>query len=166
MKGVIIVLGNTNDTQGHLSDVALSRVRRALKILRDNPNHQLLLTGGFGWNFDRAEKPHWFYLKQFFLKHKVSEKQILDTVSSHNTFQDLVFVKQVLQKKRIKNIIVVTSDFHMPRAKLLCRKIFGSGYHIQFETAHAKLGVRRRLLFMVHELVGMAYVLFLSMRGL
>ncbi len=48
----------------------------------------------------------------------------LDLAPSKFTLEDAILVKPILKKNDINNVILVTSDFHMARAKMIFEKIF------------------------------------------
>ena len=153
MRGTIIVLGSQNDARGRLSAMGLSRVSKALEVFFKQPDHKLLLTGHFGWNFNRTKTPHSEYMKRFFLKHGVALTNILPSAKSTNTIEDLLLAKKIIDKHKLKDISLVTSKFHMPRAKLLASKIFGKHYRLQFIPAEDDFSLPLRILYVIHELL-------------
>ena len=151
MQGVIIVLGSQNDAQGRLSTMGLSRVSKALEVFQKQSGYKLLLTGQFGWNFNRTNTPHSEYMKKYFLQHGVPTSGILPSVASTNTIEDLVLAKRLLDKHKIKKIILITSSFHMPRARLIFTKIFDKKYSVRFIKAADSLTLPLRVLHLLHE---------------
>jgi len=151
MDGVIIVLGSQNDARGRLSTMGLSRVSKALEVFHKQPSYKLLLTGQFGWNFNRTKTPHSEYMKRYFLKHGVPAEDIFPSATSTNTIEDLVLAKQIIDKHNIKDIILVTSSFHMPRAHLIAQKVFGGRYKIHCIKASDNISPLYRAAHLMHE---------------
>lgn len=126
MKSVIIVLGSPNDDEGKLSPIAICRCKQALKEFEKNKCVQVICTGGFGENFNTTLKPHGFYTQQYLIEKGIPKEQFLPIPESRFTLEDATLAKPIIDKNHITDIILVTSDFHMPRAKLVFAEIFKS----------------------------------------
>lgn len=121
----IIVLGSPNDSSGVLLPTALARMNEAVHLYFSSPESVLVLTGGFG-SFNATEKPHAEYLKAFAISHLVPAEDILLCPLSSHTVDDATHSLGMLVKRQvISRVIVVTSDFHVERARL----IFNAVYH-------------------------------------
>lgn len=124
MRGVIILLGAPNDKKGRLSDIALERCARAILEYRRNPGYKILPTGGFGAHFNVTDKPHAYYSRRYLISRGVPEADILECAESSNTLEDAELSWPIIQKYGMESVIVVTSDFHMPRARIVFEKKF------------------------------------------
>jgi len=86
-----------------------------------NKAHYLIFTGGkLPW--DKSPITEGVFLKQKALTYGISEGRILVTKPVENTNEEAMAVKELLDEKfglKPKNIILVTSAFHMERAKAL-----------------------------------------------
>ena len=120
---IIIVLGAGNDTDGNLTDMAISRARGALREHRKRPGSKLLLTGGYG-SFNRAEKPHAYYVAEYLLKQGVDREDILDYAVSAHTVEDAVLSRRILEAYPVGSICVVTSEAHIERTRLIFDHFF------------------------------------------
>ena len=134
MKGIIVILGNKNDNLGNLSSVAIERCQLGIRELNKNHQYKLLLTGAFGDYFNTTQKPHTDYLQKYLYAHNVRKKEILGVVPSSNTIEDALYSHKIVEKHKVKDIIVVTSDFHMKRVKYIFDILF-KGYRIRFAAA-------------------------------
>ncbi len=123
MNSVIIVLGSPNDNQGNLSDIALSRCQAALKVHSQQPQSKLLLTGGFG-TFNQTDTPHALYCQRYLIKQGVPADTFTDIALSRFTFEDATLAKPIIEQHGFNKITLVTSEFHMPRAKLIFSALF------------------------------------------
>lgn len=123
-KLAIIVLGAPNDSEGNLSTIAIERCQQALIEYARNPVAKILPTGGWGEHFNTTDKPHGHYLRQYLKAHGVPEADILECAESANTIQDAQLAKPIIERHGITDLIVVTSDFHVPRAEFLFRREF------------------------------------------
>ena len=115
---VIIYLGASNDTQGGLSETARTRVQGALDVYRATPGAKLLVTGGHG-AFNRAPLPHAHYVVQHMLACGVPADDLLPIVESRHTVEDAALSREALALRNVETICVVTSEFHIQRARLI-----------------------------------------------
>ena len=53
----------------------------------------------------------------------VPDSAIIEEPNSLNTYENAVNVQKILDQKGIKEILLVTSAFHMPRARLIFEKL-------------------------------------------
>lgn len=137
MKAVII-LGSPNDEQGNLLSIARERLPHGIREYLACPGSKILLTGGFGPHFNRTDKPHAYYAKQFLLKNGIEEKDFLEFALSYDTVQDAVLSKPILLANGIKEAIVVTSDFHMERTKRIFTRVLNS-FNLVFSSCATNL---------------------------
>lgn len=122
MTNIILILGAPNDDQGTLSTMAKDRLICAYHFIRANSGFEIICTGGFGEHFNRTSKPHSFYAKQFLLERGIQETDFLESPLSINTITDFLTTKDIIQLKKPNILVIVTSDFHMQRVKILYKK--------------------------------------------
>jgi len=123
-KLAIVVLGAPNDADGTLSSLAQERCRQALTEYARHPDAYLLPTGGWGEHFNTTDKPHGYYTRQHLIAHGIPEKQFLECAESANTVEDAALTKPIVERHGITELLVVTSDFHVPRAQFLFQREF------------------------------------------
>jgi uncharacterized SAM-binding protein YcdF (DUF218 family) len=119
MEGFILLLGAPNDAEGILSTIAVERCEQAIREYRQNPGYKFLLTGGYGHHFNVTDKPHAYYTQSFLVAHGIPEADILGFVESSNTIEDARWSKSVITRSGVKRVIVITSDFHVKRARYI-----------------------------------------------
>lgn len=124
LQGIVVLLGSPNSDQGELYNVAKTRCERALQEYRRHPGFKILPTGGFGDHFNRTDKPHAFYLRQYLVALGVPESDILEFAPSRNTIEDATLSYPIVSKYDVRNVIVVTSDYHAGRAQLLFQRTY------------------------------------------
>ena len=151
---VIIILGAPNDAEGNLSSIALERCQRALIVYKQNPGAKLLPTGGWGAHFNSTDKPHGYYIQQYFTAHDVPATDILACVESANTLEDALFAKPIIEQHGFTELIVVTSDFHIPRVRFLFEHIFPN-FNLAFSPAQTDLDIKERQRLREHEAVAL-----------
>ncbi len=123
---VIVVLGAPNDENGQLSAVALGRAETALREYRAHPGGKLLLTGGYGSHFNTTDKPHAHYAARFLTSRGAAPEDILPFAESATTIEDALLAERILRGYAVESLTVVTSGFHLRRARLIFEKVFPS----------------------------------------
>ncbi|MDR2941309.1 MAG: YdcF family protein [Treponema sp.] len=97
----------------------LSRGYAAIRYLNKNPETNVVLTGGQGpgENITEAES-----LRRLLLENKIDKKRIFLEDKSKNTMENFIFSDK-LYNLSDKNVIIVTSDYHIFRALSIARKL-------------------------------------------
>jgi len=117
----VVVLGAA--VRGKTMTLALyQRMEKGLEYLKKNPNIKVVVSGGKGPGEDIPEAQA---MKEFLLKHGISENRIIVEDKSKNTVQNLKNTKNILEKsygKQNFTIALVTSNFHVFRAKMLAKR--------------------------------------------
>lgn len=119
MNHIILTLGGPNDDQGRLSRIAQDRLEYTYSLYKNNDNTRVLCTGGFGDSFNQTVHPHAYYAKQFLVEKGVQEKDFLEFTLSANTVEDFRISKPIIEREHPDTLMIVTSDFHMERVKIL-----------------------------------------------
>lgn len=121
---MIIVLGSPNSKNGELYNIAKDRCELALREYGQRPGWKLLLTGGYGAHFNITDQPHAAYLKRYLIKRGVPDQDIVEFAQSANTLQDASYSKPIVLKYEVREILVVTSDYHLDRARYIFEREF------------------------------------------
>lgn len=142
-----------------------------------NKAHYLIFTGGkLPW--EKGLTTEGVYLKQKTVMYGIAKDRVFVTKPASNTEEEANAVKELLDQELdngIKSVILVTSAFHMPRAKSLFEKVGFNvkSYPVDFKTdvsnitpmsfipsAHALKDME----FSLRELMGRLYYSFSSMK--
>lgn len=150
MKKIIIVLGAPNDEYGNLSQIAIDRLDCAFEIIKSNDDCQILCSGGHG-NFNPTSRPHAEYGKEYLLSKGISDHSFLPFALSSHSVDDIRKSLPILQKEQPVVVILVTSDFHMPRIKILWNIIAPENFLIIFIPAVSRLTVQQLTILQEHE---------------
>ena len=116
---IVVLSGmvSTIKTNGKISyefNNAVDRILLGIDLFKEDKASFLILTNGkMPWSLGIPEGE---YLKKFSIRFGIPEDRILLTDNVQNTDQEAKSVKKLL-KTNEANIILVTSAFHMPRAK-------------------------------------------------
>ncbi len=150
MNGIIAILGSPNDDGGNLSDIAVGRNKKGMEEYRNREGYKILVTGGFGNHFNTTDKPHAYYAKQFLIKEGVLEEDILEFAESHDTVEDALLAKPIIDKYGVKDLVIVSSDFHMERVRYIFQKVF-EGYDLRFSAAKTDFDDEKNRMLQAHE---------------
>jgi uncharacterized SAM-binding protein YcdF (DUF218 family) len=134
----IIVLGNDSG-ESKLSDIALSRVNRAIALYKAK-GAKLIFSGGY--SLQHKKDPGYReadLMKEHALKSHVPEEDILVEDKSRDTQGNVFFTKSIVKSHSWKNLLVVTSDFHILKAKYFFDFIYGDGFNITYEAVKTDL---------------------------
>ncbi len=149
------MLGAPNDDAGNLSSIALERCRRALTEYRAAPGWAVLPTGGFGDHFNRSPEPHAHLTRRWLRARGVPARDVLEPVLSRFTVEDAALSKPVVERYGVRQVRVVTSDFHVARAEFIFEAAF-SGKALTFSGSRTRLSRRELGRLLEHEQAALA----------
>ena len=137
LSGMIKTI-KVNDKLKYEFGGAVDRILSGIDLFKNNKASLLILTKGqVPWSLGMPEGE---YLKEFAINFGVPEESILLTDNVQNTDQEAKSVKKLLNSNNAK-VILITSAFHMPRAK----KVFEASnikiipFAVDFINSHEKL---------------------------
>jgi len=123
IENLIVILGHANDLQGKLSEIAISRLDAGVEVYHEEQRPSILLTGGFGEHFNQTKLAHAFYAKKYLSSNNILSESILNPfILSSNTIEDGLFAKPVIEDIAPKQVFLITSEFHMPRALFIFQR--------------------------------------------
>jgi uncharacterized SAM-binding protein YcdF (DUF218 family) len=148
--GVAVALGSPNDDEGNLSLISRERLSAAADLVKNDRSLALILTGGFGPQFNTTSRPHADYAREYVLWKGVPDSQILALVESSYTIEDATLTKPVIDDAGLSCLIVVTSDYHLNRARLIFDTVF-KGYERSFIGVQTQLPKADLIALTSHE---------------
>lgn len=113
----VIVLGAQWKLSGP-SYVLQKRLDEAVKYLQENPETKVIVSGGKGNNEPIAEAAG---MKSYLEDKGIATERILVEEQSTNTYENLVFSGELLDKKK-DTVVLVTNNFHVFRACKIAEK--------------------------------------------
>ncbi|WP_157676744.1 YdcF family protein [Chryseobacterium sp. T16E-39] len=119
MKSIILILGAPNDANGNLSTTAIDRLNAAYELYQKDKKLSFLCSGGFGEHFNTSHLPHAHYAKEYLIKKGACGNDFLPHLITSNTVDDFRKAIPILTEIDPEVIYVVTSDFHVARAKMI-----------------------------------------------
>jgi uncharacterized SAM-binding protein YcdF (DUF218 family) len=120
----IVVLGAAQ-YNGRPSNVLQARLDHALTLYADGIAPVIVVTGGRapGDAFTEAEAS-----RDYLMRQGVPESAILMEDVGRDTWQSLQGVQDVLEKRGIEQILLVSDGFHLLRGKLMARELGFTAY--------------------------------------
>jgi len=114
----IIVLGCQVD--GSIPSIPLlRRVNTAINYLKKNQNTNVVISGGQGPGEDITEAA---VMKRILVQNGINEKRIFEENNSKSTMENFKFSDKLYNLKD-KNVIIVSTDYHMFRALSTAKKL-------------------------------------------
>lgn len=115
-KSIIIILGAALKPNGQPSDALMDRLQTGLDLYRNQKGDRILVTGDDG-KFHTNEVAA---MKDFLLKNGVRDVDIWTDGQGYRTYESC---KRAKQEFNITQAIIVTQNFHLPRALYLCNQL-------------------------------------------
>ncbi|MFJ8065454.1 YdcF family protein [Psychrobacillus sp. NPDC096426] len=148
-----IVLG-AKVKKGNVPSLALRyRLEAALAYAVENPHVKLVVSGGQGPDEDIEEA---VLMKNFLLENGLAEERIIVENRSTSTYENLLFSQELLPDD-VDSVTIITSDYHLYRAKMLARKLNWDTDVVAAETpkvVKAKVRLRERAALLKTYIVG------------
>ncbi|MCL2156260.1 MAG: YdcF family protein, partial [Leptospirales bacterium] len=96
----------------------LQRIKIATKYLNENRNVRVIVSGGKGAHETYTEAE---IMSKLLQNNGIEKERIIIEDRSANTYENLTYSKELIDIN--KKVIIVTSGFHLFRAKLIARKL-------------------------------------------
>ncbi len=116
---VIIVLGAQVKEDGTPSVALERRLTAALETYREDPQ-MIICCGAQGSNEPAAEGD---VMRAWLLARGVRDEDAIAETKSFNTRENLNYAKDIMDQRGLSHALIVTSDYHVPRALALCRQV-------------------------------------------
>lgn len=102
------------------SPVFQERINHAIALYQAGSVQKILFTGGLGKGKRIAESEA---AKQYAIAHGIPESAILSESSSHTTFENLIYARQVAQSHQLESFLIVSDPLHMKRAIAMAKDL-------------------------------------------
>jgi len=153
---LIIVLGTENSSTGTIGVISKSRLDNCLEIYEKGD--LILCTGGWGSHFNTTKIAHAIYAQKYLIQKGVLKSDLLTPALSSNTVDDAVKVKEIIKNLKHYNFTLITSDFHLQRAKIIFNEILEE-YDFSFIGAKIALNAEEQAMYIAHETKAVANIL-------
>lgn len=141
----VVVLGSGLKEGNQLSQTLQMRLDASLSYVMDHSEIPIIVSGGQGPDEDLSEAEA---MRNYLVHNGISQQRIILENKSTSTEENLLFSKAILTKQGINHpkIIIITSDYHMFRAKLIAKKMDYVAYGIS-----SKSPIRLKPIAMIRE---------------
>lgn len=113
----IVVLGAKVNLDNSPSEALYNRTIEAVKLYKEHYANYIITTGGVGLGpMSEAE-----VAAKIAERYGVPEENIIIESSSHNTYENFYYLKKIAAERKIKSLIIVSDQFHIPRAVLTAK---------------------------------------------
>ena len=112
-----IVLGAAVWSSG-VSPVFRERINHGIDLYRKGKVRKLIFTGGQG---NAGEPTESSAARDYALQSGVPAQDILIEEKSHNTYDNILYAKQIANTHGIKKVLIVSDPLHMKRAVLMAQ---------------------------------------------
>jgi len=114
----IIVLGRKLLPDGSPTPILIHRVACAVEVYKKHKTEEkpcaIICSGGIVM---KKTRPEAHVMRELFLSHGIPDDHIFMDDKACNTPENMIFSRRILDSLNIKHVILITSDFHMERAK-------------------------------------------------
>ncbi|WP_165842270.1 YdcF family protein [Paenibacillus xerothermodurans] len=143
-----------------LSDTLQRRLDTSIQVIRGNPAIPVILSGGQGSDEHLSEAEAMY---KYLVSHGIPRERLLLENKSTSTEENLLFSKELMSARGAVNprVAIVTSDFHLFRAKLLARQI-GLPHTVGIASSSPFFV---EVNYLIREYFGVLYTLLLPERG-
>lgn len=135
-----------------------SRVKMAASIFRMANARYLILSGGYTYGDKVSEAA---YMQGIAIREGVPKSRIILEEQSKNTYENALFTKRLAVKAHLHSLLIVTSSYHLPRARIVFRRTLPS-YKLEFFSSPYPLGI----CLIAHWLREAPYIIRIAILGL
>ena len=114
---IVVFAGGVGES-GQAGGGQQERLKQAVDLYKGGYADVLLISSGFVYSFKEAES-----MRALAIDQGVPASRIELELRARNTYQNVVFVEEILQQKGWRKILLVSSPYHMRRANMVWRKV-------------------------------------------
>lgn len=115
-KQVALILGARVYASGRMSDVMLDRAKTGVELYKAHKVRKILISGDHGTDgYDEVNA-----IKNYFLDMNVPKEDIFLDHAGFDTYDSVYRARDIF---KVSSIIIVTQDFHLPRAVYLAHAL-------------------------------------------
>ncbi len=122
---VVIVLAHLMNKSAILNLESKKRIELAVSLFREK-KYDFIITTGWNYRKDTQEKIGNIQALHIIKNYDIPKEKIIVDTNARDTVGDAYFIRKKLNKLMISNIIVVTSDYHVKRTKLIFKSFFNN----------------------------------------
>lgn len=126
IDGILILGGPSNPIlTKHYNQVTFNshgeRLTESIKLIKNYKSAKIIFSGGSG--SDKPDKlTHAYVAEKFFTEMGIEKNRIIYESKSKNTYENILYSKEIAKPKKTERWLLITSAFHMPRAINIANK--------------------------------------------
>ena len=120
---VVVVLAHLMDRKGALGEESIARIQAALEQDK-NSKFDYIITTGWNYRKDSRLMIGEVMAENLVGSYGVHQSRIIIDTNSRDTVGDAFFIRRRLREFSVREIMVVTSDYHVKRTSLIFQKFF------------------------------------------
>jgi uncharacterized SAM-binding protein YcdF (DUF218 family)/glycosyltransferase involved in cell wall biosynthesis len=113
---IVVFAGGVGES-GKAGGGAQERIERAIELYKAGLSRHLVLSSGYVYSFREAE-----VMRTIAIDNGVPADAIVLEEQASNTYQNVIFVRDILRTHHWTSVVLVSSPYHMRRALLVWRK--------------------------------------------
>lgn len=135
------------------SGTLVARLRAGLHLFRHGYVATIIVSGGRGDDETVRESSS---MKRFLVINGVPAQLVFEERFSTDTWENLRYSKQVMERVGLKTAVIVTSDYHLPRALAIAHQLDMnvSGYPALSTKRDGRYAIREVLAILLYRLQG------------
>jgi uncharacterized SAM-binding protein YcdF (DUF218 family) len=114
---IVVFAGGVGES-GRAGEGYQERVKHAVDLYRSRYARHLIFSSGYSYLFQEAE-----IMKSLAVSLGVPAEAIVLEEKAANTYENVKFVKKILERNRWQSILLVSSPYHMRRASMTFQKV-------------------------------------------
>lgn len=153
---VIIVLAGGIQETGEIPLSVQRRLQKAKLLYEQKAAERILLSGRWSKYWEKRNPPSTEAeaMRQYALQLGIPDSALLKEERSHNTFTNAQYCTELfIRPQQWKRIAVVTSDFHVPRAKAMFLQHLGTEYDLHFVSTQPGFHPLKWVSWRIRELI-------------
>jgi uncharacterized SAM-binding protein YcdF (DUF218 family) len=131
MKIAVVVFGYSVSPKGRLHKESILRLRKGTELFMRKRADSIISSGGFGWWFNKTKKPLAWHARKYLVSLGINGSRIHGSRTT-NTREEIAYAKKFAEKHGILKLFFVSSKYHIPRIKKICKYIFSQKYFLHF----------------------------------
>lgn len=121
---IIMVLGSTINSEGNLTEIAISRLEKCIEVVKNKADYLIILTGGFGSHFNTTNRMYSLYAYEYLINNGIDTDRVSALIPSVDTVEDATLSYRVIKHLNPLKIVIITSEFHQERVKYIFGKVY------------------------------------------
>jgi hypothetical protein len=119
----VAVLSHLMSENCILSDESIARAQYAIKIY-SKFKCKFIITSGWAYREGCSVPISDVFAEYILLNSNIASDRIISIPLSRDTVGDAFFIRRLLKERNLKELLVVTSDYHVKRAGVIFKKVF------------------------------------------